>query len=161
MRIISGAQDGVDIAALRAARACGIETGGWMPIGFRSHSGRHPEYAALYGLKAVGISYSVRTYRNVKESDATLRIARTFRSPGEICTMNAIRQYGKRSMDVDVDRLSSNMALRVIEWIGVEDIHALNVSGNSEQTCPGIGAQAYSFLFKVFTRLVQEVRFGY
>jgi hypothetical protein len=33
-RVISGGQTGVDQAALRAARACGIATGGWAPLGW-------------------------------------------------------------------------------------------------------------------------------
>jgi hypothetical protein len=31
-KVISGGQTGVDQAALRAAKACGIPTGGWAPI---------------------------------------------------------------------------------------------------------------------------------
>jgi hypothetical protein len=34
VRIISGGQTGVDQAALRAARACGLETGGWVRLGW-------------------------------------------------------------------------------------------------------------------------------
>jgi len=34
--VISGGQCGVDVAALRAAKSCGLRTGGMMPRGFRT-----------------------------------------------------------------------------------------------------------------------------
>lgn len=38
-RVISGGQTGADQAALRAARACGIPTGGWAPRGWLTEDG--------------------------------------------------------------------------------------------------------------------------
>jgi hypothetical protein len=35
-RVISGGQTGVDQAALRAAQACGLETGGYAPLGWET-----------------------------------------------------------------------------------------------------------------------------
>lgn len=49
-RVISGGQSGVDQAALRAARAAGIPTGGSMPRGFLTEDGPRPDFAELYGL---------------------------------------------------------------------------------------------------------------
>jgi hypothetical protein len=50
MKIISGGQTGVDRGALKAAKAAGLETGGWMPRGWLSEDGPHPEFAELYGM---------------------------------------------------------------------------------------------------------------
>jgi hypothetical protein len=44
-RVISGGQTGVDQAALRAAKACGIPTGGWCPLGFLTEAGPMPALA--------------------------------------------------------------------------------------------------------------------
>ena len=41
-RVRSGAQTGVDIAALRAAASLSLPTAGTMPQGFRPHSGPRP-----------------------------------------------------------------------------------------------------------------------
>src|SRR5262249_6057013 len=38
-KVISGGQTGVDQVALRAAKACGIPTGGWAPKGWRTEDG--------------------------------------------------------------------------------------------------------------------------
>ena len=50
-RIISGGQTGADQAGWRAARACGIPTGGAMPKGFLTEDGPRPEFAGLYGAR--------------------------------------------------------------------------------------------------------------
>jgi len=40
--VVSGGQTGVDQAALRAARASGIATGGWAPKGWATEAGPAP-----------------------------------------------------------------------------------------------------------------------
>ena len=83
-RVISGGQTGADQAGWRAARACGIATGGWMPMGFRTE-GRpdadgllgadeaHPEFADLYEARAhESLEYRLRTRANVQEGDAVV-----------------------------------------------------------------------------------------
>ena len=78
MKIISGGQIGADIAALRAAKRLGLETGGWMPKGFRTKDGDHPEYAQEYGMmETQTYDYPRRTKLNVIEADCTLRLLRT------------------------------------------------------------------------------------
>ncbi len=46
-RVISGGQTGADQAALRAARAAGIPTGGWAPLGWKTEEGPAPRLAGL------------------------------------------------------------------------------------------------------------------
>lgn len=48
-RVISGGQTGADQAALRAARACGIPTGGWAARGWLTEDGPAP-WLAEWGL---------------------------------------------------------------------------------------------------------------
>jgi hypothetical protein len=48
-RVISGGQTGADQAGWRAARAYGIPTGGWMPLGFLTETGPRPEFTELDG----------------------------------------------------------------------------------------------------------------
>ena len=75
LRIISGGQTGVDIAALRAAKAAGLPTGGWMPKGFPTAAGPRPDYAALYGMQETASDkYPERTRKNVEASDVTVVI---------------------------------------------------------------------------------------
>lgn len=71
-KIISGGQTGVDQAALRAAKACGIPTGGWAPKGFRTEAGPAP-WLADFGLREhASADYPVRTRANCRDAGLTL-----------------------------------------------------------------------------------------
>lgn len=149
-KVISGGQTGVDLGALIIAQEYGIETGGWMPKGFKNQTGNHPKYAEMYGMKEhTSPRYPPRTALNVKESDGTLRIAANFSTAGEVLTLQMITQYQKPHFDVDalIDDVSPE---QVAAWIEENEIRILNVAGNSERSCPGIGEFAVAFLDEVF-----------
>lgn len=50
--VLSGGQTGADLGGLRAARACGIPTGGWAPRGWLTEVG----WLVEYGLDAQSLS---------------------------------------------------------------------------------------------------------
>lgn len=153
IRIISGAQNGADLAGLKVAKAFGLSTGGTMPKGYRTLDGERPEYAELYGItEHASSAYPPRTYANVKDADGTIRFAHNFNSSGEKCTMKAIVQYGKPHFDVLVNdpsifRIAQEChPLTATEWIKTNNIKTLNIAGNSEKTCPGIEAFVERYL---------------
>jgi hypothetical protein len=151
-RVISGGQTGADRAALVAARAAGIATGGWMPRGFRAHDGFHPEFAELFGMKEhTSKRYPPRTALNVKESDATIRFATNWSSPGEVLTMRLCERYGRPHLAVTPG--GSTTPTEVVEWLVGNNVRVLNVAGNAEITSPGIGARVTEFLGEVFQLL--------
>jgi hypothetical protein len=154
-KVISGFQTGVDIAGIRAAKAAGLETGGYIPKAFKTLDGPKPEYAHHYGaVEHSSNSYKERTWDNVYSSDGTIRIARSFTSPGEVCTKNAIVHWGKPSFDFNANNeLISNPHEVIIQWLKIHNIEVLNVAGNSEQTAPGIYQFAYDLLLKVFKEI--------
>src|ERR1700722_18120955 len=79
--VISGGQTGGDLAGWKAAKTCGIATGGWMPDKFRNERGCQPEFEKLYGAKTYkGLDYRTRTQKNVMMSDATVFFGK--QSPG-------------------------------------------------------------------------------
>jgi hypothetical protein len=154
-RIRSGGQTGADVAALRAAKARGVPTGGVMPRGFRTLTGPRPEYAALYGVtEHASPAYPPRTFENVRDSDVTVRIAVDFNDPGEAMTLKAIERYGRPHADIGVrrgggpglvvDDADIFAAVEVIEAtarkLGREVV--VNIAGNSEHTAPGIERMA-------------------
>lgn len=144
-KIISGAQTGADLAGLKAAKRLGLETGGWMPLGFFNQTGNHPEYAEIYGVEQTNTpKYAPRTAMNVKNSDGTVRFAGYWDSAGEILTLKLIRQYRKPWFDIDLYEPEPYHKFR--EWLELFKIKTLNVAGNSERTCPGIEARVYSYL---------------
>lgn len=149
MKFVSGGQSGADQAGVDAGLFLGFEVGGNMPKGWRTLDGPRPDYAQKYGMKEHHQSgYPGRTFLNVKETDGTLRFAKDFESPGELCTMRAIRQYKKEWLDVsffnppDFDD--------VLRWIEKFQIRTLNIAGNSEQTAPGIYQFTFGYLVKTF-----------
>jgi hypothetical protein len=153
VKVISGGQTGVDIAALRAAKAVGLQTGGWMPRGYRTLVGPKPIYADLYGLQEhTSSSYPPRTHQNISDSDATLRIACDFDSAGERCTHQGIVKHRKPYMDVPYSpRFQTAIHISTMcSWILEKRIRILNVAGNSEFTTPGIEAVAEGYLIKLF-----------
>src|SRR5208283_703732 len=163
MKVISGGQTGVDIAALRAAKLCGIATGGWAPRGFKTQKGLCPYLGTEYGLLEMGASdYKERTYANVRDSDATLRIAQWWNSPGELCTLNAIKKFNRPYIDITwpvQQRTASTHAFRLLDWLKGKNVHILNVAGNSDRTCPGIEAGAFQLLGLIFAiRMYGEPR---
>ena len=70
-KVISGGQTGADRAGLIAAKKCGIQTGGYIPKGFKTELGSEPNLANEFGLVEFGITYPVRTLANVEQADAT------------------------------------------------------------------------------------------
>ena len=148
-QVISGGQTGADRAGLIAARAAGIKTGGWMPLGFLANDGEHPEFAERYGIVEMSSSrYPPRTAMNVKESNGTLRFATNWDSSGEVLTLKLCLKHGKPYLDVAVGGKVTPAV--VVAWIAENNIRILNVAGNAEQTSPGIQEWVIEFLEVVF-----------
>ncbi|HEY1190610.1 MAG TPA: putative molybdenum carrier protein [Gemmata sp.] len=154
-RVISGGQTGADRAALIAAKAAGLETGGWMPRGFRAQDGNRPEFAERYGIREhESDRYPPRTALNVKEADATVRFATDWESPGEVLTLKLIKRYGRPHLDVTPGGPAA--PADVAAWLVRHDVRVLNVAGNSERTAPGIEARVTAFLGEVFAALGEQ-----
>lgn len=138
-KIISGAQIGADIAGLRAGKRLKLETGGWIPRGFKTKDGPRPEYASEYGIQEHDSPrYPPRTYRNVQDADGTVRFAYDFSSPGELCTLRAITEMGRPYFDAPVawnsqagKRICIADPAKFVSWIEAEGIGTLNVAGNA------------------------------
>ena len=155
-KIISGGQCGADVAALRAAKRAGLQTGGTMPRGWVTIDGPRPGSATEFGLiePPFSASYPPRTLANVLGADATLRIAADFESAGERCTWAAIVRARSRHLDVQLDELVPAIRPEVVaQWIIDKWIATLNVAGNSERTTLGIERFAENYLDQVFAAL--------
>jgi hypothetical protein len=150
-KIISGGQTGADQAAWRAARAFGIPTGGWMPQGFLTEDGSHPEFVERYAAVEMPTdSYPARTEQNVRDSDATLWFGLTTTS-GAQETVGACQRLGKPCLPVYPG--ASFEPSHVATWIAENQFRTLNVAGNHESTEPGIGERVEQFLGQVLQQL--------
>ena len=151
-RVISGGQTGADRAALAAAKAAGVATGGWMPKGFRAQDGPRPEFAEVYGVtEHTSAHYPPRTALNVKEADATLRFATDWGSPGEVLTRQMCERYGRPQLEVTPG--GAVTPAHVADWVVRTGVRVLNVAGNTERTSPGIEAFVTAFMAEVIRLL--------
>jgi len=156
-KVISGGQTGVDQAALRAARDCGLEIGGWCPPGRVSEDGVIP---AEFPLKetpherspeAPDVPRSQRTEWNVRDSDGTLVIApagENRQDPGTDWALRCARRNARHFLVCDPYDPSAGS--KILEWLDALQISTLNVGGPGEGTSPGIGERAYALLLEIF-----------
>jgi hypothetical protein len=172
-KVISGGQTGVDQAALRAARATGLEIGGWCPPGRECETGVIPAEFPLKETErerspgAPAVPRSQRTEWNVRDSDGVLviqatvtsRASETVREPadhaakegadsGTEWAMRCAKRFGRPLLVCDVSDPGAKEKIR--QWLERFSIIVLSVGGPAESTCPGIGERAYRLLCAVF-----------
>jgi len=152
LKVVSGGQIGADIAGLKVAKLLNLKTGGWIPAGFRTKAGNKPSYGVEYGLvETPELGYKPRTFRNVRDSDATIRLAVNFNTPGEVCTLKAINRYNKPHLDVRF-RLHGGRPTPTLSpaevrvWLAENNVEVLNVAGNALTPLEG---PVYEFLYRV------------
>jgi Circularly permutated YpsA SLOG family len=138
--VFSGGQTGADQAGWRAAEACGIATGGWMPKGFLTEEGPQRWFANVYGAREMPTAnYPARTVQNVKDSDGTLWFGSTY-SPGAKTTLEACERLRKPVMLITPSEVV--LASDVVAWLRRNpQIERLNIAGNRESKNPGIGGR--------------------
>jgi len=138
VRIVSGAQTGVDRAALDVAIELGIPCSGWVPKGRIDEFGRIPErYPNL--RETVSADFSERTAANVRDSDGTLIISRGPLSGGSLYTGEVADQLGRTCLHVDPYE-------DTIEGLDRNDIKVLNVAGPRASKDPGVHDRAVDVL---------------
>jgi hypothetical protein len=155
-KIISGGQTGVDQAALRAAKACGIPTGGWAPKGWRTEDGPAP-WLADFGLREhASADYPDRTRANVGDAGLTLvLVAReSDLDRGTALTLRLARASRDRGIGHYVSVMSHPGAVErcrdALKWFAVGGGVVVNVAGPRESESPGIGETAEKFSREVF-----------
>jgi len=150
MKIISGGQTGADQAGLMIAKDLGIETGGLAPKDWKTSYGSQKELLESFGLKESEEGYKGRTWENVRDSNATIRLAVDFDSPGEKCTMNAINYFKKPWIDIDL--LKPKSIQEVIEFLILVKPSTLNIAGNTQnKDNQNIERMTYLYLKKVLS----------
>jgi hypothetical protein len=146
-RVFSGGQTGADQAALRAARAAGLTTGGVAPKGWKTEAGPAP-WLADFGLTECQVEgYPARTEANVIASDGTVWFG-SISSTGFRATHDAA-VWRSMAYPFFIVYQGITKPSQVADWIIQNQIRTLNVAGNRESVSPGIGERVERFLIAV------------
>ena len=161
LKIVSGAQTGVDQGALHAAIDLGLEWGGWVPKGWRTENGT---VGALFRPKMhehASANYLGRTRRNVVDSHATLIITNTYPLTGGTLKTRYFCQELMRSHFV-VSLGEDDPVGKVQRWLGqfFAAEHpvpfVLNVAGPRESKARGIQKRTRKFLAEVLEGMLSK-----
>jgi hypothetical protein len=147
-KIISGGQTGADQGGLHAARDLGLETGGDMPVGYRTEIGRWDLATEFNMMTLANYEYTARTKSNVQNSDGTLCIGR-HSTPGAHQTAMFCKKLGKPFLAVHWPEAALPLGSylpQVLKWFSDHDIQTLNIAGNRESKNPGIFVVTRAFV---------------
>lgn len=161
-KVISGGQTGADQGALRAAKAAGIPTGGFAPLGWLTEDGPAPWLDDGFGLCELQWGgYPERTRENVREATGLVWFGNPY-SPGGKLTLSCCHDRGVPYFVV----LDWSTPRDVADWIhghlieGETGPVVLMVAGNRESKSPGIGARVEKFMSEVFRFLKEDLARG-
>ncbi len=144
MKIISGAQTGVDRAALDVALKYRIECGGWCPAGRLDEFGRIPNHYPVQELTAGG--FTERTRQNVKDSDGTVIIYPGKLSGGTEQTVRFCIDVRRPHQLIDASKASAEDAEKlIVDFVCKNKIDVLNVAGPRQSEWP----EGYDYAFRV------------
>lgn len=159
-KIISGAQTGVDRAALDVAIDLGYETGGFCPRGRKCESGTIPDKYPM--VETDSFDYRVRTHQNVLMADGTLILTDEGRLTGGtkltfdlVLSLDKIRYavFFRDFLLRDEWEVASDLAaIQARCWVAAHGVRVLNVAGPRESKCPGVYEKAAAFMRKVLAR---------
>ncbi len=152
-RIISGAQTGVDRAALDVALEVGIPCGGWVPQGRLDECGViPPQYSNLQETDSP--QPELRTELNVRDADATLILSHGPLRGGSQYTAEKAVELGRPHLHVDMATISHAEAVaQILAWLAEIKPTVLNIAGPRHSVDPTIYAHAKTILKAVLLQL--------
>jgi len=176
LKVISGGQTGADMAALQAAKICGLETGGAAPEGYLTTRGANFQLRDEFGLHELvvgrntplAVIYVLRSRSNVDAADATIAF-RLLPSTGTDKTIGycqtSIWQKGSKYITrtlhrpylviSDVTDAAAAAAL-IVEFVQTKSVATLNVCGHRDDVTAGTAdfqGKVFAILKLAFTEL--------
>jgi len=131
LKIISGAQTGVDRGALDAAQQSNVQCGGWVPEGRKAEDGVISKDYPVQVL--VGAGYRQRTKKNVQDSDGTVIIYFGSLSGGTEQTLRFCLSEHKPYLLLDAHEVMPKLAaIRINEFLRNINGETLNFAGPRE-----------------------------
>lgn len=147
-KILSGGQNGADLAGLEAAKKLGIPTGGTAPKGWRvqdydGNETSNPQLADFGLVESDSREYRDRTIKNVEDSDGTVWFGYTESPGGKLTISTAIRLRKPIIINPNHETLK--------EWVKSKNIAVLNIAGNRLSAFnPGIYNEVFNTIMLAF-----------
>ena len=160
IKIISGAQTGVDQGALQAAIDLGLEWGGSVPKGWRTENGTVGAVFRPKMTELASSNYLVRTRQNVLGAHATLILTQSYPLSGGTLKTRFFCEEAMRSHLV-VSFGEADAVAKVRTWLGQffaaprTTPFVLNVAGPRESKASGIQKQTRRFLAEVLSGMLE------
>jgi len=147
MKIISGGQTGVDIAALDASLDNKTPCGGCCPKGRIYEDGVIP---AKYPLQEMTIKgYKVRTKQNIIDSDVTVIFYFNKPTGGTKLTIDLCKQLKKPFLLIDAQTLTKQDAIaKILKFIVGKNV--VNVAGPRASSEP----RGYDYVYSVLSSVL-------
>jgi hypothetical protein len=153
-KIISGAQTGVDRAALDAALAHDFPCGGWVPAGRLDENGVIPGHYPVKELKKGG--FKLRTLQNLQDSDGTLILYFADLEGGTEETAYRCMKQRKPYRLVDATEVRVARCVDLAEaFVRSRQLRSLNVAGPRASKQPDAYAYAYEVIDLLLSRMVR------
>ncbi|MEM7076258.1 MAG: putative molybdenum carrier protein [Pseudomonadota bacterium] len=148
LKLVSGGQTGVDMAALNFAIRHGMPYGGWVPRGRTNEAGRIPQrYQGLQETASADVAH--RTRMNVRTSDATVIFTDGSASGGTDATADFARDLGKPFRIIDTRGGVAACAAELDQWMRQTPISVLNIAGPRASEAPGLDRLVTDILERV------------
>jgi hypothetical protein len=155
LKIVSGAQTGVDRGALDAALENNVQCGGWVPEGRQAEDGAIPEIYPVQVLAGAG--YRQRTKKNVQDSDGTVIIYFGMLSGGTEQTRRYCLTEDKPCLLLDAMEVTPERAgSRIRKFLSSLEGEILNFAGpraSGEQSAYGYTKQAVTKFIEIYRNL--------
>jgi hypothetical protein len=153
LKIISGAQTGVDRAALDAALSADVPCGGWCPEGRKAEDGIIPDLYPVQELQGGG--YRQRTRKNVIDSDGTVIIYFGQLSGGTELTLRYCMSEKRPYLLIDAEEVPANRAAQRINEFFVElKGNELNFAGPRSSNV----AHAYDYTIEAVNNFISDYK---
>ena len=151
LTIITGAQTGIDTAAIETATRLQLRYEGWVPLGYTNETGTISSKYRACLRETPTPNNAQRTEWNVRDSNMVLTI---LRGPpenvvgGTAWGVNVAREASKDMCFVDLRAEWSGEIDKVRTWLGCRKLQDLRcaVNGPRESEEPGIEEEAMRFL---------------